>query len=137
MSVNRATLLGHLGADPEMRTTASGQHVCTLRIATDSNWTDKSGKKQEATEWHRVVLWGRLAEIAEQYLKQGQQVYLEGRLQTREWLDRSGQKRYSTEIVAHNLQLVGRPARKESEQAEAGLAEAALPAEVIAELEKF
>jgi len=137
MSLNRACLLGHLGADPELRTTPSGHRVSTLRIATDSSWTDKSGKKQETTEWHRVVVWGRLAEIAGEFLKQGRQVYVEGRLQTREWVDRSGLKRYSTEVVAHNLQLLGKRSREESESPDPALPDAALPAEVVAELERF
>lgn len=107
MSLNRACIIGNLGADPEVKTTSSGLRVATLSIATNSKWSDKDGKSQEATEWHRVVLWGRLAEIAGQYLKKGRQVYIDGRIQTRKWQDRSGQNRYSTEIVAHDMQLLG------------------------------
>jgi len=107
MGVNKVILVGNLGANPEVRYTQSGQTVANLRIATTERWTDKSGQKQEATEWHRVVVWGRQAEIVSQYLTKGRQVYIEGRIRTRQWQDQSGQKRYSTEIVAQNVQMLG------------------------------
>jgi single-strand DNA-binding protein len=105
--VNKVILVGNLGANPELRYTQGGQPVANLRIATTERWTDKSGQKQEATEWHRVVLWGKQAEIAGQYLVKGRQVYIEGRIRTRQWQDQQGQKRYSTEIVAQSMQLLG------------------------------
>ena len=115
--VNKVILIGNLGANPEVRYTAGGQAVANLRIATTERWTDKSGQRQEATEWHRVVLWGKQAEVAGQYLVKGRQVYIEGRIRTRQWQDQQGQKRYSTEVVAQNMQLLGsrgeRPAEAE------------------------
>lgn len=107
MSVNKVILVGNLGANPEMRFTQSGQAVANLRIATSERWTDKSGQKQESTEWHRVVAFGKLAEICGQYLTKGRQIYVEGRLQTRQWQDQQGQKRFSTEIVMTNMQMLG------------------------------
>ena len=107
MSVNKVILLGHLGADPEMRYTQSGTAVGNLRIATNETWTDKSGQRQERTEWHRVVTFGRTAENVGKYLKKGRQIYVEGRLQTRDWEDRDGNKRYTTEIVASNITFLG------------------------------
>ena len=105
--VNKVILVGNLGANPEMRFTQGGQAVANLRIATTERWTDKSGQRQESTEWHRVVLFGKTAEIAGQYLTKGRQVYIEGRIRTRQWQDQSGQKRYTTEIVGTNLTLLG------------------------------
>src|SRR6185503_17486547 len=105
--VNKVILLGNLGANPEMRYTQGGSPVANLRTATTERWTDKSGQKQESTEWHRVVLFGKTAEIAGQYLTKGRQVFIEGRIRTRQWQDASGQKRYTTEIVATNMTLVG------------------------------
>ena len=105
--VNKVILLGNLGANPEMRFTQGGAPVANLRIATTEKWTDKSGQKQEATEWHRVVLFGKTAEIAGQYLTKGRQVFIEGRIRTRQWQDQSGQKRYSTEIIATQMTMVG------------------------------
>ena len=105
--VNKVILIGNLGANPELRYTQGGQPVANLRIATTERWTDKAGQKQEATEWHRVVLWGKQAEIAGQYLVKGRQVYIEGRIRTRQWQDQQGQKRYTTEIVARNVQMLG------------------------------
>jgi single-strand DNA-binding protein len=105
--VNKVILLGNLGANPEMRFTQGGQAVANLRLATTERWTDKSGQRQEATEWHRVVLFGKTAEIAGQYLTKGRQVYIEGRIRTRQWQDQQGQKRYTTEIVATNMTLLG------------------------------
>jgi len=105
--VNKVILVGNLGANPELRYTQGQQAVANLRIATTERWTDKSGQKQEATEWHRVVVWGKQAEIVGQYLTKGRQVYIEGRIRTRQWQDQSGQKRYTTEIVAQNVQMLG------------------------------
>ena len=105
--VNKVILIGNLGANPEMRFTQGGQPIANLRLATTERWTDKSGQKQEATEWHRVVLFGKTAEIAGQYLVKGRQVYIEGRIRTRQWQDQQGQKRYTTEIVATNMTLLG------------------------------
>ena len=98
-SLNKVMLIGNLGADPEIRHTPSGQSVATLRMATNEVWKDREGTKQERTEWHRVVAWGRLAEIAREYLSKGRQIYVEGRLQTRQWQDQQGQTRYTTEII--------------------------------------
>ena len=98
-SVNKVILLGNLGRDPETRYTTGGDAVTNLRIATTETWKDKSGEKQEKTEWHTVVLFGRQAEIAGEYLKKGRSVYIEGRLQTRKWTDKEGVEKYSTEIV--------------------------------------
>ncbi|BBH54568.1 single-stranded DNA-binding protein [Fluviispira sanaruensis] len=103
--VNKVILIGRLGQEPEIRSTAGGQQVCTLNIATSESWT-KDGNKEERTEWHRVVLWGRQAELAHKYLRKGRMVYIEGKLQTRSWQDQQGQKRYTTEIVANNMQFL-------------------------------
>ena len=103
--VNKVILLGRLGQDPELRVTPNGQQVCTLRLATNESWT-KDGNKEERTEWHRVILWGRQAEIAGKYLKKGRGCYIEGKLQTRSWDDQQGQKRYMTEIVASSIQFI-------------------------------
>lgn len=106
--VNRVILIGNLGQDPEVKYTASGAAVATLNIATSEQWTDKhSGQKQEKTEWHRISMFGRLAEIAGEYLKKGAQVYIEGKLQTRKWQDQNGQDRYTTEVVANEMQMLG------------------------------
>jgi single-strand DNA-binding protein len=105
--VNKVILVGNLGANPELRYTQGQQAVANLRIATTERWTDKSGQKQEATEWHRVVVWGKQAEIVGQYLTKGRSVYIEGRIRTRQWQDQAGQKRYTTEIVAQNVQMLG------------------------------
>jgi len=107
MGVNKVILVGNLGANPEMRFTQGGQAVANLRLATTERWTDKNGQKQEATEWHRVVVWGKQAEIMGQYLTKGRQVYVEGKIRTRQWQDQQGQKRYSTEVVAQNIQMLG------------------------------
>jgi single-strand DNA-binding protein len=107
-SVNKVTLIGRLGRDPEMKYTASGTPFCRFSIATDDSWTDKgSGEKQERTEWHNIVVWDRLAEICNQYLTKGRQVYIEGSLQTREWDDQEGNKRKTTEIRARDMVLLG------------------------------
>jgi single-strand DNA-binding protein len=107
--VNKVILVGNLGADPETRYMPSGGAVTNLRIATADSWKDKqTGEKQERTEWHRVVLFNRLAEVAAEYLRKGSQVYLEGRIQTRKWQGQDGQDRYSTEIVANEMQMLGK-----------------------------
>lgn len=106
--VNKAILIGNLGNDPDMRYTAGGAAVANISIATAESWRDKeSGEQQERTEWHRVVAFGRLAEIMGEYLRKGSQVYIEGRIQTRKWQDKEGQDRYTTEIVANELQMLG------------------------------
>ena len=106
-SVNKVILIGNLGRDPETRYTTGGDAVTNLRIATTDTWKDKAGEKQEKTEWHTVVLFGRQAEIAGEYLKKGRPVYIEGRLQTRKWTDKEGVEKYSTEVVGDRLQLLG------------------------------
>ncbi|MCL2626095.1 MAG: single-stranded DNA-binding protein [Cystobacterineae bacterium] len=107
--VNKVILVGNLGADPEVRFTPSGQAVANFRIATSEGWKDKDGQKQERTEWHRIVVWGKLGELCGEYLKKGRQVYLEGRLQTREWNDKEGKKNYTTEVVVSNVCFLGSP----------------------------
>ncbi len=107
MSVNKVIILGRLGQDPEMKYTPGGMAVCNFSLATSESWSDKSGQKQERTEWHRVVVWGKIAELCNQYLKKGRQAYIEGSLQTRSWDDKNGQKRYTTEIVAKTVQFIG------------------------------
>lgn len=104
--VNKVILIGRLGQDPELRYTGNGTAVCNLSLATDSSYTDADGNQVENTEWHRVVAWSRLAEICNEYLGKGRQVYVEGRLQTRQWEDRDGNTRYTTEIVARNVQFL-------------------------------
>jgi len=106
--INKVILVGNLGADPETRYTASGSAITNIRIATSESWRDKaSGELQERTEWHRVVFFNRLAEIAGEYLRKGSQVYVEGTLRTRKWQDQSGQDRYTTEVVANEMQMLG------------------------------
>ena len=107
MGVNKVILIGNLGADPEVRYTPSGKAVANFRIATSEQWTNKDGEKEERTEWHRIVAWGRLGEICGEYLHKGRQVYVEGRLQTRAWEDRDGNKKYTTEVVAQTMQMLG------------------------------
>jgi single-strand DNA-binding protein len=107
-SINKVILIGNLGADPEMRATAAGDAVCHLRLATTEKWKDRTtGEARETTEWHRVVLYRRLAEIAGDYLKKGSPVYIEGRLHTRKWQDKEGNERTTTEIEAHELKMLG------------------------------
>jgi single-strand DNA-binding protein len=107
-SINKVILIGNLGRDPEVRYTPNGAAICNVTIATSRNWKDKtSGEKMEETEWHRVVFFDRLAEIAGEYLKKGRPVYVEGRLKTRKWTDKDGQEKYTTEIMADNMQLLG------------------------------
>ena len=106
-SVNKVILVGNLGKDPEVRYMPSGDAITNITMATTDSWKDKNGEKQEKTEWHRVAFFGKLAEIAGEYLKKGSQVYVEGRLQTRKWQDKEGQDRYTTEIVADRMQMLG------------------------------
>jgi single-strand DNA-binding protein len=106
-SVNKAILIGNLGRDPEIRYMPNGDAVANMTLATTENWKDKNGEKQEKTEWHRVSMFGKLAEIAGEYLKKGSPVYFEGRIQTRKWTDKEGQERYTTEIVADRMQMLG------------------------------
>jgi len=104
--VNKVILIGNLGADPELRSTQTGQSVCSLRIATSETYKDKEGQKQERTEWHQVVVWGPQAETVNRYCKKGKQVFVEGRIQTRKWQDKEGKDRYTTEIVADNVRFL-------------------------------
>jgi single-strand DNA-binding protein len=107
--VNKVMLVGNLGRDPEVRSTPSGQSVAEFSLATSRKWKDREGNRQEQTEWHRVVCWGRQAEVAGQYLTKGKQIYVEGRIQTSSWDDKqSGEKRYKTEIICDNFQMLGR-----------------------------
>lgn len=108
-SLNKAMIIGNLTRDPEMRQTPSGQNVCSFGIATNRTWKDASGNKQEAVEYHNIVAWGKLAEICGQYLGKGRKVFVEGRLQTRDWEGQDGVKRYRTEIIAENMVLLDRP----------------------------
>ena len=107
-SVNKVILIGNLGRDPELRYTASGQGVANFTLATNERWRDKDGNNQERTEWHRIVVWGKTAENCAQYLQKGRSAYVEGRLQTREWEDRDGNKRRTTEVTAQQLLMLGR-----------------------------
>ncbi len=106
-SLNKVLLLGHLGRDPELRYTAAGKAVATFTVATSLQWKDQSGNDQEKTEWHRVVAWGRLGEICGEYLSKGKQVFIEGRIQTREWEDQDGNKRTTVEIIANDMIMLG------------------------------
>lgn len=123
--VNKVILVGNLGADPEVKTLESGTKVASLRLATTERYKDRNGNQQEATEWHNVVLWRGLAEIAEKYLSKGRQVYIEGKIKTRKWTDQSGADRYSTDIVADEMTLLGGPG---GGNAASGPAPAAAPA---------
>ena len=106
--INKAIIIGNLGADPEIRYTQSGSQVATFNVATTERWRDQSGTMQESTEWHRIVAWQRLAEICGEYLHKGSRVYIEGRIQTRKWQDQSGNDRYTTEIVAREMKMLDR-----------------------------
>jgi len=106
-SVNKVILIGNLGSDPEVRYTPSGAAVANFNIATNENWKDKNGQDQERTEWHKIVVWGKQAENCGEFLSKGRTVYIEGRLQTRDWTDKEGNKRYTTEIVANTVQFLG------------------------------
>lgn len=105
--VNKVILIGNLGANPELKYLPSGQAVCEMRLATGESFTDKQGQRQERTEWHRVVVWGKTAENCSQYLAKGRQIYVEGRLQTRSWDDKEGNKRYTTEVVGQTVTFLG------------------------------
>jgi len=106
--VNKVILIGNLGRDPEVRSTPSGQTVANFTLATSRRWKDRDGNRQEKTEWHSIVVWGKQAEIAGQYLTKGKQVYIEGRLETRSWEDKThGDKRYRTEVICDNFQMLG------------------------------
>ena len=107
MSVNKVILVGRLGQNPEVKVTPGGQSVSNFSIATNEAWTDKSGQKQERTEWHRIVVWGKTAEICGKYLAKGRQVYIEGKLQTRSFQDKEGHTRYTTEVQAQHVQFLG------------------------------
>ncbi|QDP68094.1 MAG: putative single-stranded DNA-binding protein [Prokaryotic dsDNA virus sp.] len=107
MSVNKVTLLGRLGKNPELKYTQKQEPVCNFTVATSENWTDKSGQKHEKTEWTQVVVWGKLAELCNQYLSKGRQAYIEGKLSTRSWEDKNGSKRYTTEVIANTVQFIG------------------------------
>lgn len=107
MSVNKVILVGRLGRDPETRYTGGGQAVANFSVATDETYKDKAGDRQKRTEWHKIVVWGKQAEIAQQYLKKGSLIFIEGRIQSREWQDKEGQKRTSFEIVASNFRMLG------------------------------
>ncbi len=107
MSVNKVIIVGRLGQDPELKYTPSGAAVCNFSVATSENWSDRDGQRQERTEWHRIVVWGKQAENCNQYLAKGRQVYLEGSLQTRSWEAKEGGKRYTTEIIARTVQFLG------------------------------
>ena len=127
MSVNKVILVGRLGQDPELRYTASGTAVCNLSLATGEFYKDQNGERHEKTEWHRVVVWDRQAENCSKFLNKGSQIFVEGRLQTRSWEDKNGQKRYTTEVTANNVQFLGgnqagvgaggeRPERRDSQE---------------------
>jgi len=127
MSVNKVILVGRLGRDPETRFTSAGQAVCNFSVATDETYKDRNGERQKRTEWHKIVVWGRQAEIAQQYLKKGSLVYLEGRIQSRQWDDKEGQKRTSFEIVANNFRMLGSRADAAGAGAAAGAGSPAAP----------
>jgi single-strand DNA-binding protein len=124
-SVNRVILIGNLGRDPEVRYTQNGTAVANFTLATNEVWTDKGGERQERTEWHRIVVWGKQAEIAREHLSKGKQVYVEGSIQTRQWDDREGNKRQTTEIKAMRVVMLGRPEPGESRMTAAVSSEAA------------
>lgn len=123
-AVNKVILVGNLGADPEMNSANNGTQVANLSLATSEQWTDKGGERQERTEWHRLVLWDKLADVAARFLKKGSQIYVEGKLQTRSWEDPNGQKKWTTEIRVFQLQMLG---RREDAQAPTGGAPVPVP----------
>ena len=114
-TVNKVILVGNLGSDPEVKHTPSGVQVANFSLATSESWTDTDGERQERAEWHRLVLWRKLAEIAGQYLKKGNKIYVEGKLQTRSWDDQNGQKRYTTEVVVNSMEMLSSQAEDRSE----------------------
>lgn len=117
-SLNKVMLIGSLGRDPEIRYMPNGDAACNLSVATSESWKDKSGEKQERTEWHRISMFGKLAEIAGQYLAKGASVYLEGKLQTRKWTDKDGVDKYTTEIIADRMQMLGGKEQRQGQQQE-------------------
>ena len=117
-SLNKVMLIGSLGRDPEIRYMPNGDAACNLSVATSETWKDKSGEKQERTEWHRISMFGKLAEIAGQYLAKGSSVYLEGKLQTRKWTDKDGVDKYTTEIIADRMQMLGGKEQRQGQQQE-------------------
>ena len=121
MSVNKVLLIGRLGNNPEIRNTPSGAAVANFNVATNESWNDKNGQKQERTEWHRVVVWGKLAQLCGDYLSKGRQVYIEGRMQTRQWEDKEGQKKYTTEVIANTVQFLGGQAGERGANTGAGM----------------
>jgi single-strand DNA-binding protein len=123
--INKVILVGNLGADPETRFTATGAAITGIRIATSESWKDKQGEQQERTEWHSITFFGRLAEIAGEYLRKGSQVYVEGRLQTEKWQDKDGNDRYTTKVIANEMQMLG----AKSEQAQRTKPERTQPAD--------
>ncbi len=134
--VNKVILIGHLGADPEVKYMPNGNAVANVTIATSESWKDKqSGEQKDKTEWHRVVLFRRLAEIAGEYLKKGSQVYLEGKLQTRKWQDKNGNDRYTTEIIANDMQMLGGRGGGSADFAASSSAAAPAPAAAVDEFD--
>lgn len=131
MNLNKVIIVGRVTADPQLRTTPGGQSVVTLGVATNRTWTDKNGAKQEETEFHNVVIWGRQAEVASQFLAKGSTVLIEGRLRTRSWTDKQGQQRRTTEIMSERMQLGPRPAPKSGGDVAAGQAPTPAPQEEV------
>jgi len=129
MSLNKVMLIGNLTKDPEVRTTTSGQNVASFSVATNMNWTDQSGQKQSKAEFHNIVAWRKLADICGQYLHKGSKIYLEGRLQTRDWVGQDGAKKYRTEVVADTMQILSRPGEVGATPTQAENFEAAVGAE--------
>jgi single-strand DNA-binding protein len=127
MSVNKVILVGRLGRDPETRYTGGGQAVANFSVATDETYKDRNGERQKRTEWHRITVWGKQAEIAQQYLKKGSLVFIEGRIQSREWQDKEGQKRTSYDIIANNFRMLGGRADSAAAGASAGAAGGGAP----------
>ena len=129
MGLNKVMLIGDLTKDPEVRTTPSGQNVASFSVATNMNWTDQSGQKQSKAEFHNIVAWRKLADICGQYLHKGSKIYLEGRLQTRDWVGQDGAKKYRTEVVADTMQILSRPGEVGATPTQAENFEAAVGAE--------
>jgi single-strand DNA-binding protein len=126
--INKVILLGNVGAEPEVRALDGGKKVARIRVATTERYTDQQGNKQEQTEWHSVTLWGGLADVVDKYVHKGSQVYIEGKIRTREWTDKDNQKRFTTEIMANEMKLLGRPKdANEAPQAEAPAPQAPVP----------
>ena len=120
MGINKVILVGNLGGDPEIRKTASGQSIALFNLATSRSWVDREGRRQESADWHRIVVWGKLGETCANHLSKGRQVYIEGRIQTRSWEDEKGQKRYTTEVIAHQVLFLGGAPKEASADAEKG-----------------